>query len=633
MDYSSEEDSDISDSEILDHVDKPYDELRSGKFKVKGPNGSLRCPFCTGKKKQDYRYKELYQHAAGVGKGSANRSGKQKANHLALAKYLETDLASEADQPPQPVVPQPSAQMPQQDEVFIWPWTGVIANILVDKSSEKELVDSAYWLTKFTKYKPLEVHVFWNEDGQSAKAVVRFNDDWEGFKNATEFEKEFETENHGKKGWNSQKAEPGSSTYGWRAQSDDYDADGPVGDHLRKTGKLRTVLDIVQEATQSSSRIVEHLANKIDSTNETLQQLQSKYNEKTLSLTRMLEEKDKLHSAFVEETRRMQRLQRDRIQGILFEQEKLSNELEKKKRKIDSWSKELNKRETLTERERQKLDEDKKKNDVKNSSLQLASMEQKRADENVLRLVEEQKREKEEALSKILELERQLDAKQKLEMEIEELKGKVEVMKHLEDQDDEAVQKKMKEMNEELKEKKDELTNLEDLNNTLWIKERLSNDELQEARKELIQGLSEVLGASADIGIKRMGELDDKPFLTACKKRFSAQEAPMQASKLCSLWQSQVNSQWHPFRTIEIDGKAQAMLVEEDEKLQKLKEEWGDEVCSAVVTALKELNEYNPSGMYVVSELWNFKEKRKATLKEVIAFIAKKIKTPKRKRT
>ncbi|KAI6689836.1 hypothetical protein NL676_026664 [Syzygium grande] len=632
MDYSSEEDSDISESELLDHIDRPYDELKSGKYKVKGPNGSLRCPFCTGKKKQDYRHKELYQHAAGVGTGSVNRSGKQKANHLALAKYLETDLASEADQAPQPVVPQPAAQTPQQEEVFVWPWTGVIANILVDKSSGKELIDSAYCLAKFAKYKPLEVHVFWNEDGHSAKAVVRFNDDWHGFINATEFEKEFEADNHGKKGWNAQ-TEPGSNTYGWCARSDDYDADGPVGDYLRKTGKLRTISDIVQEAAQSRHRIVAHLANEIDLTNETLEEVQSKYNEQTLSLSRMLEERDKLHSAFVEETRRMQRLQRDKIQRILLEREKLSNDLEKKKRKIDCWSKELNKREALTERERQKLDEDKKKNDVKNSSLQLASMEQKRADENVLRLAEEHKRVKEKALSKILELQRELNAKQKLKMEIEELKGKVGVMKHLEDQDDEAVQKKMKEMNDELKEKKEELTNLEDLNSALISKERQSNDEVQEARKALIQGLIDQPGAHTNIGIKRIGELDDKPFLTACKKRFSGQEAQLQASTLCSFWQSQVNSQWHPFKTVEIDGKIQSMLVEEDEKLQKLKEDWGDEVYSAVVIALKDLNEYNPSGRYIVPELWNFKQRRKATLKEVIAYIAKNIKSTKRKRT
>ena len=71
-------------------------------------------------------------------------------------------------------------------------------------------------------------------------------------------------------------------------------------------------------------------------------------------------------------------------------------------------------------------------------------------------------------------------------MEIEEIKGKVQVMKHLGDEDDAAVQKKMKEMNEELEEKVGEMEDLVSLNHTLIVKERQSNDELQDARKELI---------------------------------------------------------------------------------------------------------------------------------------------------
>jgi hypothetical protein len=57
----------------------------------------------------------------------------------------------------------------------------------------------------------------------------------------------------------------------------------------------------------------------------------------------------------------MQRLSRDNVRRIFDEHEKLNHELETKKKKLDSWSKQLNKREALTERERQKLDEDKKK--------------------------------------------------------------------------------------------------------------------------------------------------------------------------------------------------------------------------------------------------------------------------------
>lgn len=95
-------------------------------------------------------------------------------------------------------------------------------------------------------------------------------------------------------------------------------------------------------------------------------------------------------------------------------------------------------------------------------------------------------REEEEALKKILQLEKELDEKQRLQLEIEELKGKLEVMKHLGDDNDIAVKTKMKDMAEELNDRIDELNNLEALNQTLMVKQRQSNDELQPARAELI---------------------------------------------------------------------------------------------------------------------------------------------------
>lgn len=72
-------------------------------------------------------------------------------------------------------------------------------------------------------------------------------------------------------------------------------------------------------------------------------------------------------------------------------------------------------------------------------------------------------------------------------MEIQQLKGKLQVMKHMGGEDDSAVKKKMEEMSEELKEKIEEMESLEALNQTLVVKERMSNDELQEARNELIR--------------------------------------------------------------------------------------------------------------------------------------------------
>ncbi|KAL6972888.1 hypothetical protein U1Q18_027064 [Sarracenia purpurea var. burkii] len=635
MDYSSDEESDLSESEINEYKDKPYEELKSGKYKVKNANGTLRCPYCAGKKKQDYKYKDLLQHASGVSKGSSNRSAKQKANHLALAMYLESDLASEAEPPPNVIELFPAPEKSEQNDQYCWPWTGIVTNIVNETMNGKELDGSEYWLKKFGKFKPVEVEIFRDDQNQTAQAIVKFDNDWTGFKNAMEFEKSFEADHRSRKEWKAaQEGIPGSNIYGWFARADDYNSEGPVGEYLRKKRELKSISNLVQEATQDRNKIVANLANEIDLKNENLDELQYKYNEKTMSLSRIIEEKDQLHHAFYEEQRKMQRLAREHIRRILDEQEMLNYELEVKRKELDSWSKQLNKREALTERERQKLDEEKEKNTTRNNSLQMASMEQKRADENVLRLVEEQKKEKQEALNKILQLERQLDAKQKLEMEIEELKGKLQVMKHLGDEDDDAVQKKIKDMNEELEQKVDEMTSLEDLNQTLIVKERQSNDELQEARKALITGLSEMLSGRSLIGIKRMGELEMKPFQNACKERYLPSDVEIKALELCSLWQERMkNPDWHPFKIIALEGgNHQEIINEDDELLKGLKEEWGVEVYEAVTIALKEMNESNPSGRYVISELWNFKEKRKATLKEVIAYILKHLKSLKRKR-
>lgn len=63
----------------------------------------------------------------------------------------------------------------------------------------------------------------------------------------------------------------------------------------------------------------------------------------------------------------------------------------------------------------------------------------------------------------------------------------------------------------------------------------------------------------ASIGIKRMGELDEKAFKEACEQRYSPGEADMKAVELCSLWQEKLtNPEWHPFRVIEdSNGNAQ----------------------------------------------------------------------------
>lgn len=214
------------------------------------------------------------------------------------------------------------------------------------------------------------------------------------------------------------------------------------------------------------------------------------------------------------------------------------------------------------------------------------------------------------------------------------MKNSLQIMKHMGEDEDLDVKKKMDTVREELKEKEEELDGLEQLNQALIIKERKTNDELQDARKELISYLGQWT-TRAFIGVKRMGDLDGKPFHEASKIKFLDEEADEKALELCSLWEDHLRDpSWHPFKVIlDKEGNSKEIINEDDENLRSLKSEFGDEVYNAVVTALKEMNEYNPSGRYIIKELWNFKEERKATLSEGVMHILKQWRQLKRRKT
>lgn len=57
----------------------------------------------------------------------------------------------------------------------------------------------------------------------------------------------------------------------------------------------------------------------------------------------------------------MQQISQENITKVIAEQELLNLELEAKRKQLDSWSRELNRREILTESDREKLDEDRNK--------------------------------------------------------------------------------------------------------------------------------------------------------------------------------------------------------------------------------------------------------------------------------
>ncbi|KAI3919673.1 hypothetical protein MKW92_033965 [Papaver armeniacum] len=159
-------------------------------------------------------------------------------------------------------------------------------------------------------------------------------------------------------------------------------------------------------------------------------------------------------------------------------------------------------------------------------------------------LVDEQKGEVDKLQRRVRELEKQVEDKAALEIELEKLKEKVDELKN------------------SLDEKTGCIESLEDLNQVLIVKERQLNDELQEARKELIQEIGESSNSRSSIGIKRMGELDCKSFRDALKDIICGSSSMDQVSDgsvlRCSFWEEKLRDPlWHPFKVTLVDGKHQ----------------------------------------------------------------------------
>ncbi|TYI07997.1 hypothetical protein ES332_A10G266100v1 [Gossypium tomentosum] len=180
-------------------------------------------------------------------------------------------------------------------------------------------------------------------------------------------------------------------------------------------------------------------------------------------------------------------------------------------------------------------------------------------------------------------------------------------------------------LKEQLEETSEALKDMESRNSCLTVKQILTNRELQDARKE--SGLNDVLTSRATLVVKRMGEIDQKAF------EFPNKDWQETCAKLCSLWQQNLQDpKWHPFKMINIQGNLQEIEDEDEEKLKELRTEYGDVVYEAVRTALMEMNEDNASGRYAVPELWNTKEGRKATMKEIVQYVILQLKIHTRKR-
>jgi hypothetical protein len=60
------------------------------------------------------------------------------------------------------------------------------------------------------------------------------------------------------------------------------------------------------------------------------------------------------------------------------------------------------------------------------------------------------------------------------------------------------------------------------------------------------------------LGIKEMGELNEKAFKAACVVKLPPQELAAGYNQLYSSWKKQLSDlSWNPFKTVTVDGKCQ----------------------------------------------------------------------------
>ncbi|KAF6174538.1 hypothetical protein GIB67_004732 [Kingdonia uniflora] len=304
MGHSSEDedDTDFSESELDEYEDKFYEEMKNGKHKVKISDEVFKCPFCIGKKKTYFIYKDILQHAYGVGKGSHSRGVRHQANHLALAKYLEKDLAPLGIHSLS-MTGRETPAMRESEVLFVWPWVGIIVNVLTERAGDTYTELHKNKLLEYLAEKgfnPVKVHTLSSHKGYTGYAVVEFNKDWSGFYNAISMEKYFAADHRGKKDWHS-KIDSGSRVYGWVARDDDYNFGDPVGNLLRIYGDLKTCAEIVAEEKLRTSKFVENLTNVIESKNELMKDVECKLDETKRSLKSLVDGNDGQHPAFKED--------------------------------------------------------------------------------------------------------------------------------------------------------------------------------------------------------------------------------------------------------------------------------------------------------------------------------------------
>ena len=65
-----------------------------------------------------------------------------------------------------------------------------------------------------------------------------------------------------------------------------------------------------------------------------------------------------------------------------------------------------------------------------------------------------------------------------------------------------------------------------------------------------------LISGRVTVGIKRMGQLDKRPFHVVCKWKYRDDDPEGKAAILISSWQEEIQKpSWRPFTTVKVDGE------------------------------------------------------------------------------
>lgn len=276
---------DVSDSDDYDsdELNEAYEAalggLKDGTVTYENSDGTFRCPYSPSRKKQTYKYSEIYQHADAVGKGQ--RGSVAAGKHIALREYLVKDMAARAQPQVQREFHCQQDVAPRVDsgdvEKRVFPWMGILQNIDTQPRRPSESFRIGAWAAdikeKLKDYNPESVKVLHDVESHQAVAVIRFHNSMDGFKDAEAFENSFRC-----KGWGRVEFERdsrngcGSHLYGWMASNKDEEGSNKlVSDHLKANGDLKSFPEIVTELEAKGQQQVQNLKEVLMRKEEALQ--------------------------------------------------------------------------------------------------------------------------------------------------------------------------------------------------------------------------------------------------------------------------------------------------------------------------------------------------------------------------